>query len=97
VGHAARRTVLQKNRALRNLGRLAVHEEDNDKGQYGLRSDKVVLCLMKCCAMKTYVGVRLELHAFLTSALNGGEWSASFLGHFTAEEDAHGTSWVEVG
>jgi hypothetical protein len=27
--------------------------------------------------MKAYWGVELQLHAFLTSALNGSEWSAS--------------------
>jgi len=29
------------------------------------------------------MGVELELHAFLTSALRGGEWSASRLGRLT--------------
>jgi hypothetical protein len=28
-------------------------------------------------------GVEVQLHAFLTSALDGGEWSASFPAHFT--------------
>jgi hypothetical protein len=32
--------------------------------------------------MKTYWGVEFYLHAFLTSALDGGEWSGSFFGHF---------------
>jgi hypothetical protein len=27
--------------------------------------------------MKTYGGVKLQLHHFFTSALDGGEWSAS--------------------
>jgi hypothetical protein len=33
--------------------------------------------------MKAYVGVDLEIHIFLTSALAGGEWSVSRPGHFT--------------
>jgi len=34
--------------------------------------------------MKTYWGVEEQLHDFLTSALDGGEWSASRPGRFTA-------------
>jgi hypothetical protein len=30
----------------------------------------------------------------LTSALNGGEWSASRPGHFTSRERAPGTHWL---
>jgi hypothetical protein len=33
--------------------------------------------------MKTYWGVEEQLHDFLTSALDGSEWSASRLGRFT--------------
>jgi hypothetical protein len=33
--------------------------------------------------MKTYVGLETKLHAFLASALDGGEWSASGSGPFT--------------
>jgi hypothetical protein len=32
---------------------------------------KFSLCLTKCRAMKTYTGVEVYLHAFLTTALNG--------------------------
>jgi hypothetical protein len=31
---------------------------------------------------------------FLTSELDGGEWSASLPGHFTPSERAPGTYWV---
>jgi hypothetical protein len=44
--------------------------------------------------MKTYWGVRVYLHAFLTLALDGGEWSASRHGRFTPGERAHGTHWI---
>jgi hypothetical protein len=35
--------------------------------------------------MKTYGGVDIYIHVFLTSAVVGGEWSASRLGLFTAK------------
>jgi hypothetical protein len=34
-------------------------------------------------SMKAYGGVDVQIHVFLTSALTGGEWSASRPGHFT--------------
>jgi hypothetical protein len=44
--------------------------------------------------MKTYGGVDVEIHIFLTSALDEGEWSASRPGRFTPEERALGTRWI---
>jgi hypothetical protein len=44
---------------------------------------KVNLCLTKHQAMKTYEGVELQLHAFLTLARYGGNWSDSRPGHLT--------------
>jgi hypothetical protein len=41
--------------------------------------------------MKTYEGVDVYIHIFLTSALVGGEWSASHPGRFTPGEGALGT------
>jgi hypothetical protein len=44
--------------------------------------------------MKTYLGVEIQLDTFLTSALDGGEWSASRPGRFTPKERACGTHWI---
>jgi len=41
--------------------------------------------------MMTYEGVEVYLHAFLTSALDGGEWSASGPDRFTSGDRAPGT------
>jgi hypothetical protein len=45
--------------------------------------------------MKVYGGVDVYIHIFLTSALVGGEWSASRPGRFTPGERAPGTHWLE--
>jgi hypothetical protein len=44
--------------------------------------------------MKAYWGMGVWLHAFLTSALGGGEWPASRPGRFTPKERAPGTHWI---
>jgi hypothetical protein len=48
--------------------------------------------------MKMYEIVVVQVHVFLTSAVVGGEWSASRLGHIAPRERAPGThctgSWV---
>jgi hypothetical protein len=44
--------------------------------------------------MKAYGGVDVYIHIFLTSALAGGEWSASRPGRFTPGERAPGTHWI---
>jgi hypothetical protein len=36
----------------------------------------------------------VQIHIFLTSALLGGEWSASRPGRFTPRERAPGTHWI---
>jgi hypothetical protein len=45
--------------------------------------------------MMVYGGVEVEIHVFLTSALDASEWSASRSCHFSPEERAHGTYWIE--
>jgi hypothetical protein len=52
------------------------------------------LCLTKHHAMKTYWEVEVQLHASLTSALDGGEWLASRPDSFTPRERASGTHWI---
>jgi hypothetical protein len=49
---------------------------------------------MKHYAVKAYGGVDVYIHIFLTSALAGGEWSASRPGRFTPAETAPGTDWI---
>jgi hypothetical protein len=44
--------------------------------------------------MKTYGGLEVHIHVFLTSALVGGEWSASFLCRFSPGESAPGTRGI---
>jgi hypothetical protein len=44
---------------------------------------KLLLCLTKHNAMKTYLGVELQRHAFLTSTPDGGDLSASWPSRFT--------------
>jgi hypothetical protein len=38
---------------------------------------------LKQHALKTYEGMKVKLHKFLTSALDRGEWSGSYLDHFS--------------
>jgi hypothetical protein len=47
--------------------------------------------------MKTYGGVDIYIHIFLTSKLAGGEWSASCPGRFIARERALGPIGKKVG
>jgi hypothetical protein len=44
--------------------------------------------------MNTYGGVDEQIHAFLTSALAGSEWSASRPGCFTPSERVPSTHWI---
>jgi len=53
-------------------------DDANDKGKV-----KLFLCLTKHHAVKAYGGMEVWLHVFLTSALDGDEWSASRPSRFT--------------
>jgi hypothetical protein len=44
--------------------------------------------------MKTYEGVEIQIHVFLTSVLVGSEWSASRPGRFTPRERAPSNQWI---
>jgi hypothetical protein len=44
--------------------------------------------------MKAYWREEVQLHAFLTSALYGGEWLVSRPGRFTPFERVPGTHWI---
>jgi hypothetical protein len=49
---------------------------------------------IKHYAMKAYGGMDVSINIFLTSALAGGEWSASRPGRFTPGDRAPGTHWI---
>jgi hypothetical protein len=44
--------------------------------------------------MKVYGGVDIYIHIFLTSVLDGGEWSSSRRCRFTPGERAPGNQWM---
>jgi hypothetical protein len=44
--------------------------------------------------MKAYGGVDVYIHIFLTSAVAGGEWSASCPGRFNPGERSHAAHWI---
>jgi hypothetical protein len=55
---------------------------------------KLSLYLTKHHVIKMYGRSGGNLHAFLTSALYGGEWSASRPSRFTFRERVPGTHWI---
>jgi hypothetical protein len=56
---------------------------------------KFPLLLIRHQSMKRYRGVKVQLRAFLTSALDDAdEWLASFPGRFALGERAASTHWI---
>jgi hypothetical protein len=47
-------------------------------------------------AINTYEEVEVQLHAFLTSVLDGGEWSASHPRRFTPVPIGYKAGWATV-
>jgi hypothetical protein len=68
---------------------IRVHEEVKVKVKVNLS-----LCLTKHHAMKAYWEWRYSSTHSLTSALDGGEWSASCPCRCTAKKRAPGTHWI---
>jgi hypothetical protein len=54
----------------------------------------LALGITKYHAIKMHGGVEAKLHTFLTWVLDGSEWSASHLSHFTTGERAPSTHWI---
>jgi hypothetical protein len=57
-------------------------------------TENVKLCMFMpcrhvCVCLYTYIQYIVWLSSFLNSALDGGEWLASRLGHFTPKEEDH--------
>jgi len=57
---------------------------------------KRIICLIKHHTMKTCGGMEVQLHEFLTSALDGGDWSASPPGRFTPGRNKVPIGWEAV-
>jgi hypothetical protein len=55
---------------------------------------KLSLYLTTYHAVEAYWGVEVQLHSFLTSALDGGEWSDSRTGRSTTGERTPGIHWI---
>jgi hypothetical protein len=64
---------------------LCLHQLLLSRFNFLLKNKKVnfSLCLTKHYAMKAYKGVDVYIYIFVTSALVGGDWSASRPGRFT--------------
>jgi hypothetical protein len=55
---------------------------------------KSSLCVVMNCIMRTYGVTDLYLHAFLTSALEGDDWSVLLCGRFIPVERTLDTDWI---
>jgi hypothetical protein len=71
-----------------------LHPQPEDAPCLGKKLVKLSLCLTKHHPMKTYSGSGGIAPRILTSALDGGEWSASRPGRFTPRGITARTHWV---
>jgi hypothetical protein len=65
-----------------------------NKSHYSYANVKLSPCLTKHHATKTYGWMEIQLHAFLTLALDGDEWLASQPGRLNPRERAPGAHWI---
>jgi hypothetical protein len=70
------------------------NNNNNNNNNNVVVKGEVALYLTKHHVMKTYFGVKVQPHAFLTSTLYGGEWSASSPDRFNPEETTLGLHWI---
>jgi len=74
-----------------------VHQDQSlcsDKLITKMQKVNFFLCLITRHAMMTHGWVTVYLHAFLTSALDRCEWSASGASRFIRRERTPGTNWI---
>jgi hypothetical protein len=71
-----------------------IGENKSTRANYYGKGKVVPVLNYKHHATKTYWGMEIKLHAFLTSALAEDEWSTLRSGLFTPRETASGTHWI---
>jgi len=81
------------------ISAIRMHHIPEKRKERKIKSGKVVLVLLTGTTPLRHIGgVEVQLHAFLTAALAGGEWPVSILGCFTPRERSSGThrigEWV---
>jgi len=74
-----------------HMQRFVLHYTNNaypvpQSFQSNTRMTHLSLCLMKYHSIRTYGKIEVQLHAFLTLALDWNKWSASNTTHFTTRE-----------
>jgi hypothetical protein len=53
-----------------------------------------IVPVSQCGRLKVYWRIEVKSHAFLTTALEGGEWSLLLSGCFTSIEKSLGVHWI---
>jgi hypothetical protein len=75
-----------------NISSLGLHFQSSAR----VKNIKMIICLTKHYAKKTYGEMDVQIHVFLTSALVGGGWSDSRHDRFILGERAPSTLWIGV-